>query len=474
MVTRSLISESCLNNLMSNDHMEQLLIIGPVPEETKNIKPKILYSFPNYQIPEINTKTIIHYAMPNGLKKKKIYNNKLIQDQFVFLLTSNNIKLYGFCVHILPTIGNLPFYTQKELRTNIFCFCLISKIPSFSTHFSFLKFLINDTSNLYKDIFKISCSLSTTLHLKGPPIQDLINTTNFQGYYRGIKVPQRFTDILALYFQNFPGNPSINLSESIQLHFPPTDPIKSILYSSLDTLFSILDPLKIIDLLTAMFLDRQILIIGNSFHEISLVVFSLLSLIEPLEYLGLVIPVLPKNKEYLPLLQAPIPFLIGTQPFDELCQIDFHETAIFVNLDNKIINSDSNFPQYPNKNKIYNNILKIIKENISKSTSVYNFPFEYIQNYNYKYYFPPQITDQISIILKEPLNLILSDYIFGFFMTDLDTKNNITCFNKEIFLSTLPNDQIPFFKNLFISQTFEFYLNQKKKEYMVLKGIDII
>jgi len=468
----SILLDSKNNGILVQNHFEQFFLIGVPPNSSNTDTPEILVAFPPYQSTEIDFRIIIHYALPFGVvpRNNKTGNN-IIQDEFCFLFSTATSQIYGMCVHILPSMSNLPFFVSRDNKNKIYCYCLLTKVPTFSTHFLFLSFLALDMSSAIKDVFSIRCN-PNHIEASGPSFPNM-DETNSIAHLKTLKIPNRLISLLHIYHQYSPGNPSINLSRTIELFFPPYQQGKSILYASLDTLFSILEPKQIVDILCGALLDRQVLVFGTSLLEVSMTIFAIHQLIDPLEYSGLVIPILPQRKEYFMLLQAPTPFLIGTLPSDTLLDIDFLDTVVFVNLDTKLVQTEPNFPKYPNRNAIATKLTKLLTQGFASGISQFNLPHVFKSLLKHRYSFPPVTSETVTNTLKEPLSQIFSDFIFCFFMTNLDVSGQSTIFNRDIFLSTVQPEDIEFYKALLTSQTFEMFISLKLKEFMALKGQDI-
>ena len=198
-------------------------------------------------------------------------------------------------------------------------------------------------------------------------------------------------------------------------------------------------------------------------------VMTLVQMVDPMKYCGMVIPLLPQtNPDYMDLLGAPTPYIIGTLPNDNL-KVDFLNTTIVLNLDKRTIQIDEDLPPYPNYKVVTESIKKILDKS-KKEYTKYSIPEEYMSSLKHKYSLSNAANDEVMKALKQPFELIFSDYIFSFFITDLDKDGLSTTFNKDLFLECTPKE--PFFAQLINSQSFDLWINSKIVEYLKLKGED--
>lgn len=474
MITNDGIANSLLisSSLIPETHFnfEQLFIFGIHPDKKEDSKPEVLVAFPPYKLPSISPEAILDHSLPFGTKKRKTKSgSNLIQEEFSFIVKENENNYYCAAVIFLPHEGKkLPFFVNPKTKKTQFSICLVSKVPSIASHLSFLTFLVNAMSGQLSNINIIRVKPESAVYSSYEVIEGLIELSSGFGCVCNFQIPDYFYDSVSLYHMCGPGTPPIVLGPKNKLYFPPNDDVRQIIYSGLDTIFSVTDVRPLIDVLTGILLDYQILVIGSSMEEVSMTVLTLVQLIEPLKYSGMVIPLLPTtNPDYIDLLGAPTPYIIGTLPCDAYLNVEFIDTIIFLNLDKKIIQINSDLPPYPNKEFIIKK-LKQVLSTANREMSVFSLPEEHISCLKHKYLFSPQVCDSIVKILRQPLELILSDFICSFFVTDLDKEKSSTYFNKELFIECMPKDR--FHTELADSQTFELWTTKKLEEYLLQRG----
>ena len=91
---------------------------------------------------------------------------------------------------------------------------------------------------------------------------------------------------------------------------PKIDQDKSILlsYGGL-TLFETFSAQIIIKLISAVLLEQKIVVVSKNLHTLTAIIFTIISLLEPFSYQGIVIPIL--HQGLIDVLDAPVPFIVG-------------------------------------------------------------------------------------------------------------------------------------------------------------------
>lgn len=290
------------------------------------------------------------------------------------------------------------------------------------------------------------------------------------------KIPEEFQRILRYYYTLTISSPPFLIGKNSCMFFPPAKSIidhDCLLWLSLDTLFSLLEPDTIINLISLLILDAQVLIIGSSLQEVTMTVIALQQLIKPFDFSGLVIPILSNSPEFLSLLESPTPFLIGVPPTPDLDSFEFLDTAIFVNLDKKVTSMTIEV-SYPNFKNVVKKLTKILrKEKICKASHPFAFPDIFKDYLNHRYSFSPETCNSILACIQEPLKILHSDEIFGYFVTEMNTKANestgrVTIFNTELFLASVQKQDRQYFRQLLESQTFQMFIENRIWDYLVL------
>lgn len=343
-------------NYMKNatSMFDYFFLIGNTTTGEQDNNPRILISFPSTIESSIPIDNILSFSFPTGPERHKLsgINHDSISDFFVFTIFINEIPYFGFCLHAFP-INDL-FLTPSHCAV---CFCLLTKVPIYSSHFVFLSYL----ALLCADRSKVPTDLN-------PSIPEINNSGTVPSGFNeegkiafdpSITLPNFFPTLLYTYYGHGPGSPKVTLYGSYPLYFPPCQNKKCILYSCLDILFNIFSVEQILSILSALLLDFQVVIVGSNLGLVTSCILSLDLLTKPFNFSGSIIPILPVKQNFLELLNSPIPYLIGSPPSKDLFNIDYSETSFFVSIDKKFIPLNKSIPQFPN----YQSVLREIKKN---------------------------------------------------------------------------------------------------------------
>ena len=291
--------------------MDQFFLFGISPNKEKNPVPTIMAAFPPFRQSAIPVENVLSLSMPHWdfsnqnskSKSTSIFSSSCdngIVDEFVFQFNAGETKMYGVCSHIQPSkaIRNstLPFFATESTKKNIFCMCLITKLPIFNAHFTFLNYLaslsagtilkqINSPENTFESKYETDYRVEHVIQ-NDTLIEGLEMTGTF-GQILGITIPDEFQSKVFDYYSKTMYSSPFKLAPTYNIRFPPptTAEQRLISWASLDTLFSVLSVRDIVELLAALILDAQVLIVGSSMQEVSMTVYGLYALLTPFKYL---------------------------------------------------------------------------------------------------------------------------------------------------------------------------------------------
>ncbi|OHT13323.1 hypothetical protein TRFO_16522 [Tritrichomonas foetus] len=481
--------------LFTTKVFDQFLLVGIPPGGDKKSDPAILTAFPPFEYPSLPLARIIPAALPTGannsnfskgtrsnipnlvlnditdLKNLNLLdifsNNPIITDEFVFQINSGDEKVFGICIHVVPKSSEIPFFASKTTKKFTFCFCLLTHRPILHTHFTFLNYLVNlslgkvkNDENLNNDKMEVNLNCGT-------PIEGL-DLIGHIGVHPSITLPAYFEHEIERYYVASTHSNQIELCKDITLNFPPPQTLdeKSILWASIDTLFSVLSVHDIVNLLSALLLDAQVLIIGSNFQEVSMSVYALENLLKPFNYSGTVMPILPTSDSYLDLLYTPTPFLFGIPPIPKLKKMKFLESTYLVNIDKHYVPPVDFYPKFPNYDFVCMQILRLITLQKGEPNP-FRFPPCFTEMLNHKISLSADQTELILREFKAPLDHIMSDELTCFFVTD--TEENITIFNQELFLAAVNPNDLNFYEFLMESQTFQEYVEMRLNAFTYAK-----
>lgn len=477
-----LVLESDSAPSLSRTMCDLFLLLGTPPDAKDGCDPRVLVAFPPFCFPEIHISRIIHFCMPTGTKRISLSSDEssIIQDEFVFQISVNGENLYGVCIHVHLTQNQKkskegrPFFISKNNENNNFCFCLLSKVPAFGVHFMFLTYLALTTfgkvginENLQLDDLNVTFPI-------GEPI-DGLDLDGHIGFHPSIKLPDYFEyEIIKYYKLSLMESQFIEFHKDFQLYFPLELSLKgkSILYASLDTLFSLLSIIDILRIINGILLDGQILVIGSHLHEVSMCIYALQEIISPFTFSGTIIPILPESDMFFDLLNLPTPFLIGVGPYPKLQKMVFLESIIFVNLDKRIVSETKSYPSFPQSIKLTTKLSKLLSQHrCVEQNNDFGATHIFTKTLKHRFKFTPNTSDAICQTILSPFSSFFSESIYMYFITDTTASSEgVTLFNQELFLSQAPTQDKQFYRDLINSQTFRMYIEKRISEFKLKRN----
>jgi hypothetical protein len=430
----------------SRPPFEQFLWFGPTRQHPLHV----VAAFPAVEIFETSISKIVWYCYPTGVSRRHLrgVDHGYLADQFAFQIATGSRVLYGVCLHAYADCASVfPYAVHLGYDRICFCLCVLTTTPALAFHFAFLE----ELAGVIASQGSVARSMPEPPVLpEGKPIPHLVVERGF-GAYRRLTVPEGLAaSVVSLYGE-------LN---------PPEFEVDSALSTSLGTLFSLLDPEDVLAAVGYVMLDAQIVVIGTSLQEITMVVFALVSLIRPFTFAGTVIPVLPNSEAALQTLQLPTPFLSGCVSTDELAQIHVEETVVRIDLDARKIHAKPGlFPPFPRDGE--GELLELLKRPRS-STEKPGFPGELPGLLGHTLDFGTETAEEIARAVLTPLDTVLSDGLICFFVTDIsEAAGGITVFNRELFRATAPPEHGPFFEQLMDAMTFQSYIEDRIGQFML-------
>jgi len=111
-----------------------------------------------------------------------------------------------------------------------------------------------------------------------------------------------------------------------------------------------LKPAKLVHLVTALLLERKIVLIKEDIGDIALIMQGLITLMNPFKWCFTIITYL--NRDLIDMLDAPFPFLIGvsTRTWEDICTLkDFSDDIYVFDLESqeRRLISKSELPELP-------------------------------------------------------------------------------------------------------------------------------
>ena len=500
------------SNGLNERIFDQFLILGlPHNAEGTNPTPKILFVYPAGPplLGENEYNQLPVFCFPHGFmdvnslnqikNNAKIYSQTNLIAQFVFTINGlNNTKIYG--VSMLVSAEQFPniFFVDEQSKKYPFCFLFLLKNPMIAPSFAYLTFLFLWFSNKIKCIIhdKYMEKIDIVEEKNAAHISDLVFSRSSLKRPE-IKIPRFFLRELAFYYDhtiNQVEKQHILIGPYSAIYVPPAiknTTLVNILYPSLSELFSALSVDNIIKLYTLILLEAHIVIQSYDVHKLSLSVLAASELAYPFELNVTVLPILPKGSEYLPLLDSPVPYIIGLLKTETGYNIP--KDTVIVDLDKNTITNPNNLPSFPMAKKLKSDIKSVLskyksdiivpskkkKVGLIKSQNQLNpqfleffkkhgktsCPVYYINLYTPKYVFTEEVVDLLFDIFTEALAPFTESLIWACLVTDTtDINNVITIFNKDLFMASIDPTMKSFFTEFLNTTVFERFSDGKIRE----------
>ena len=453
---------------------DELLIFGLSPDPpaaalrgkkvpSNTLKPELLTFFPS----SVHSRTLIEYeqisdfCFPDGFKPVGQGNSgKVIKSAFPFLLTNDSLgKTYCFCIQFAAPATHPPFFSTNYSRRYPFAICMLSKSRMIAPIAEFLTFLVH-------------CMCGETVPMQIPEYESKVpNVTGFciEGMKYDLKYPtfavapninvsKTFVNEVHYFYstQVRPGRmQSITLSSKYSISFPAThDDAHLLAYPSLHCLISLLSPVNIVKLLTALLLDYHVVLYSKYPSRSALCVLAAIGILSPFEYTNTIIPILPNS--YTDILGSPTPYIIG------MCTT--FDAEVFVDLDNDTIKAND-IPSLPGGADLAHKLKLVIESSVSAENNSLVLPSVY-QEID-----PPKIEpslfliDSVLSIFKNHLPPRLSAELHPFFVTDRSEKIPITVLNTELFLDSVKDEEKPFYTQFALTQAFDDFVSKITDTY---------
>ena len=430
-----------------------------------------------YDINIINS--IKDYCFPVNCHEFFKNSNCFLKQQLIFRFLEKERTNYGVCIHF--NINKLfpPFFVNENNLNDLFCFIFLTSNPIFSTHFQFLLFLLHFITTNTVSNFTFKSQL-----IFNDQILPFENLKNFNGIslLPDFKPYKKFYRLLFNYYNlNILKNTEqkIKLNSFFELKIPKFDYDYNLgLITTIDVLFSFVSINHIIKIFFLLILEFPLILISYDLRKLTFSMISLKCLLSPFQISSIFLPIIPNKSEYLTLIESPIPIFCGLHKVS-LNLISIPNSINVFDLDNGHFIQNSfnlNIPYLKDFQNRLNNVLDLfgnnskILNNKSFNNSFY-FPF-YFEFLNQKYFFNLDFINKIHynlsyIFISNLLNILIPCYV-----TDItDNKNTNAVINMEIFLNSIPIENIQFYQTLSSSSCFIIFcdmianiLENKKKK----------
>eukprot|EP01102_Stenamoeba_stenopodia_P010547 TRINITY_DN3193_c0_g1_i1.p1 TRINITY_DN3193_c0_g1~~TRINITY_DN3193_c0_g1_i1.p1 ORF type:complete len:745 (-),score=145.87 TRINITY_DN3193_c0_g1_i1:41-2275(-) len=309
-------------------------------------------------------------------------------NSFVFLLNTGEYVLYGMCVIHNEVVKNPPSFMPKKGNNGMKdddcnfiaprCYCIISRFPYFSTHFSVL-YSVLARERLY--------SLTSS--------RDAESAEN--------EVIRILDEYYAKDVSNFTKSLNIKLCQglnSLDYYFPTAVEDALIADWCFPCLFRAISLTNIMSLFQHALLESKIVVVCQNLGVLSAIVMSIMPLLRPFVWQGPFIPILPSHLKEC--LQAPVPTIVGLRSVPE----DYETNTFILDVDKDLVTlpTDNAHPSLPDYQFIYE-ILNQYSELLYSPENRYHDPYKTPQETKR---IARQITEQFSVYNSRLLDRISS------------------------------------------------------------------
>ena len=228
---------------------------------------------------------------------------------------------------------------------------------------------------------------------------------------------------------------------------------------------------NIIFLFELLLLEQQIFVVENNYEILSNIIFILISIIYPLKWINIYLPILSLNT--VQFLQSPVPFIMGADEY--LLKYSFNSKNIYISKEVIIYNiSSKTFSLGKNKKKLNKkeiiNELKLnsLPDNVNKFLENELKKKKIFMDKNKNKLNEIELDMNIRLIFLKAMLLLLSDYNNYTFFTNDD---NNPLFNKEAFIESHKDKKMKLFLGQMIkTQIFKQFLLNEKELYLLDKN----
>jgi hypothetical protein len=356
---KRLSSESLIQDIDDNKQQifEHFLIAGIPKISSPN--PEIFFLYPSHPLSLTETafQQCLKFCYPNqALKIAVRRRTHPFLDLFVFEMTVNKQPLYGVCLHFILNPTKFPDFSKIDPSFPV-CFCFLSYRPIFSAHFQFLGHLVyQPMDSSYIQDYTADSIL----------VEKKVENEILSG--EGFSVFDSLTSQLAFYYKlsvNHSQDQVFKLNLKTQLVIPQKlYDDKYLAYACLDVLFSLLSAQSIVRLYLSLILEHCVIFLSPSLHFLTMCIFASKVLLSPFNVRMRFMPILPNHKEFLDLLDLPIPFCYGLLDSTPLRKRTLPENLCIVNLNNSHVEDKTlNSVFLPQEDVLINLLNLIIRDN---------------------------------------------------------------------------------------------------------------
>jgi hypothetical protein len=258
---------------------------------------------------------------------------------------------------------------------------------------------------------------------------------------------------------------------------------KCIFYASLDLVFSCLSVEHLLQAVSLFLLERQMVFVSSDLHRLTLSMLCIRGLAEPFHYRGAFLPILPDRDEYLGVLDAPTPYVVGVLKWNTAVRIP--GGVCLVDLDTDTIADPENSPMITGADSFIRALKLLIEKvvlppirvvgevkgvNPMYVEAVRANKSEFASFHSYlhcerKYVLNDSQIEEIVTAFEELVAPQLNALAPLCFVTDrTDTRNPVTVFNRELFIASLTEPARDFYGAFSQTTMFQEFIDKKMEQ----------
>lgn len=350
-------------------NFEAFVVVGVEGDRVNSEHPPgVIFQYPENPDVKLPMNKLVEFCFPAGVDRtvspricdfttEMIFGMSYlhsVQHCYVFLLTGGDHgTLYGICASRPEPVDLLPSFVEEASaeewkRRRGACqvaprvYCLLTRKPYFVLHYDIIYSVI-----AHERLIRMNCEFRPKTEVS-------------DGSGR-----REVLDILSRYFDARVPVPGERFHLSMPFEhrdlsfFCPLGDTRATLLAQWCTVvtFRVLSLDNILCLFSAAFQERQIVVMSRNLGFLSFVILSVLPMLRPLEWQGLLVPLIPASLKTM--CHAPVPFLIGVSGMGTKEKRLLHDAGVvLVDLDRNLVLLPTDLPQLPDAKKLFTDLKK--------------------------------------------------------------------------------------------------------------------
>ena len=470
---------------------EHIMIVGAAPDG-ESTDPRLLFLAPAYPLlfKEEEFDHAIQFCFPAGLKPhgREYSRQNMLITQFTFRISGIN-DVYGVCCQIVINPRRVPFFVSERTLNLPFCFCILTRNPVLSVHFQYLTYLAMLFNRVVNPAERPKAVVA--VEAAGPSISYLTVEKN-TARWPNTRFVELFSNEL-LFLGTVKADPNrdrkFQLSEKMKLVIPHlVSENENLANPCLDVLFSNLSVPDIVRLYAALLLEHHTIFKSKKLHKVTNAVLAARAILSPFRVESTLLPIIPNNSSFLPLLESPVPYICGLVASAPIANVTLPEQLCIVDLDKKTVTDAELKVDVPRHKELIDKLNKVITDyedvitypsktaskqkynQFFEAVSPFMRPIPFLKTKPQKYVFFPAVVEAILGIFSNHFSHELENLKACFVTDSTDLSHPITVFNKDLFLASVTPDQENFYEMFINTTMFQQYCEGKTDEMQTKKA----